>query len=61
MSSCSNSDAQRCELPPLAGPCEAAIPKYYYNQEEQKCKEFLWGGCEGVVPFNTLKECQECE
>ncbi len=51
----------RCELPPDSGPCEAAIPKYYFDQEEQKCKEFLWGGCEGLIPFDTLEECKECE
>ena len=51
----------RCELIPDSGPCEAAIPKFYFDQETQECKEFLWGGCDGVVPFDTLEECQQCE
>ena len=43
-------------------PCEAllSIPKFYFD-EVQECKEFTWGGCGGVVPFDTLEECQECE
>lgn len=51
----------RCELLPDAGPCEAAFPKYYFDPETKTCKEFLWGGCDGVVPFETIEECQECQ
>ena len=61
--SCNESDDceqdSRCELEPDVGPCDAAFPKYYYDQEEKKCKEFTWGGCEGVVPFDTLEACEE--
>ena len=52
----------RCSLQPEVGPCDAAFIRYYYDQEDGICKEFVWGGCEGVVPFETLEECQEeCE
>jgi hypothetical protein len=51
----------RCLLVPDPGFCQAAIPKYYYDQQEKKCKEFTWGGCGGVVPFETLEACKECE
>jgi hypothetical protein len=52
----------RCEIEPIAGPCEALIYKYYFDQETQTCEEFMWGGCEGVVPFETMEECQtSCE
>ncbi|MDT0606781.1 BPTI/Kunitz domain-containing protein [Croceitalea rosinachiae] len=51
----------RCELLPDSGPCFAAFTKYYFDKEEQACKEFIWGGCEGVVPFDTLEECKVCE
>jgi len=54
---CFKSD--RCELEPDAGLCLAAIPKYYYDKTEKKCKQFIWGGCDGVVPFNTMKECEK--
>ena len=46
-----------CYLDPDPGPCKASIPKYYYDEEEKVCKEFKWGGCDGVVPFETMKEC----
>ena len=56
-----NSSLPNCELEPDIGPCEAAFTKYYYDISEDKCKEFLYGGCQGTVPFNTLEECIECE
>lgn len=63
-SACNLPDDRRpesCDLMPNPGPCFAAIPKFYFDEETQKCKEFIWGGCGGVVPFDTLEECQECE
>jgi hypothetical protein len=53
--------SERCELVPDSGPCFASMPRYYYDKEEKRCKEFTWGGCEGVVPFETLEECKQCE
>jgi hypothetical protein len=50
----------RCLLKPDAGNCFAYMPKYYYDQKEKRCKEFIYGGCGGVVPFNTLEECKQC-
>jgi hypothetical protein len=47
-----------CTLSPDPGPCNAAVPKYYFNQETQQCTMFSWGGCAGIVPFNTLNECE---
>lgn len=49
----------RCYLKPEIGPCEAAIPRYYYDQKDGECKEFIWGGCQGVVPFETMEACQK--
>ena len=61
-SACEDSDdIGRCGLAPNVGNCDALIIKYYYDKDEQKCKEFSWGGCGGVVPFDTLEECKECE
>ena len=51
----------RCYLEPDPGPCYASMPKYYFDKEEKKCKEFIWGGCEGVVPFDSKEECEVCE
>ena len=50
-----------CDLLPDLGPCFAAIPKFYFDSETQECKEFTWGGCGGVVPFDTFDACQECQ
>lgn len=49
-----------CDLTPDPGPCEALIPKYYYDKESGKCKEFDWGGCGGTVPFDSMEECKAC-
>lgn len=49
-----------CSLEPETGPCKAYFIRYYYDKKEEKCKEFVWGGCDGTVPFETLEECQAC-
>lgn len=50
---------EACLLEPDPGDCLAAIPRFYYDPDEKKCREFTWGGCDGVVPFETLKECED--
>ncbi len=47
-----------CYLIPETGPCEALIPRYFYDQDAGICKEFIWGGCDGVVPFETMEDCK---
>nr|WP_299487668.1 BPTI/Kunitz-type proteinase inhibitor domain-containing protein [uncultured Allomuricauda sp.] len=62
LNSCSDDDKiSACQLEPDPGPCEALIPRYYFDKEDQECKEFFWGGCNGVVPFETMEACQTCE
>ena len=51
----------QCDLIPDSGPCFAAIEKYFFDSDDQMCKAFTWGGCEGTVPFDSLEECQVCE
>ena len=52
----------RCLMKPDACLCKSAIPRYYFDNEEGICKEFLWGGCAGSVPFETLDRCRShCE
>ena len=55
-----NSCETKCSLIPEQGTCKALIPKYYFDNQDKECKEFIWGGCDGVVPFETLIECEEC-
>jgi hypothetical protein len=51
-----------CLVTPDPGPCEGLFARYYYDPIDQTCKEFVWGGCDGVVPFVTLAGCQAlCE
>jgi len=54
-----NMKSERCNLVPYAGSCNAAFPKYYFDKNEKKCKVFIWGGCGGVVPFDTKEECEK--
>lgn len=53
--------AERCGLTPDPGPCKAYFQKFYYDKAEGVCKEFIWGGCQGTVPFDTLEECELCK
>ncbi len=50
---------KRCYMQPDPGMCRAAIPRYYYDKTDGKCKAFTWGGCQGLVPFNSLEECMK--
>lgn len=58
----SRPDATRCALVPDPGPCKAAFRRFYFDQSTQRCRDFIWGGCGGVVPFETRRECRTaCE
>lgn len=62
-SNCTKQNAEcltKCSQKGETGPCKALVKKYYFDPTEKKCKEFIWGGCDGVVPFQTLEECQSC-
>ena len=59
LSALSQEDA--CSLLPDPGPCLAAIPAWYFDQDTQSCTQFIWGGCDGVVPFETLESCLAAE
>lgn len=49
---------QECTLPPIQGPCEAAMTKYYFNLQSNQCEPFVYGGCQGNENrFNTQQEC----
>ena len=39
--------AGRCDLPPDPGPCDAAMPRFYFDPAYVNCREFTYGGCEG--------------
>ena len=50
---------ERCRLYPESGPCKAIFKKYYFDAATKRCREFIYGGCEGVVPFDTKEECDK--
>jgi len=53
---------EECYLEPNTGPCFGYVPMYYFNQDTQSCETFIWGGCAGVVPFESYQECVDvCE
>ena len=51
-----------CSSIPDPGMCFAAISIYYFDQNTGQCEASTWGGCDGLVPFWTLEDCQNsCE
>lgn len=36
-----------CTLPPVVGPCAAAMPRWYFDPATGKCTPFTYGGCGG--------------
>lgn len=52
---------EKCRLKPDGGPCKALFERYYFDPQTSECREFFYGGCGGVVPFETREECErEC-
>ena len=55
----SGTDNEVCELPQVTGPCEAAIPAFWFNAESGECESFIYGGCQGNENnFPTKAECE---
>jgi Kunitz/Bovine pancreatic trypsin inhibitor domain/Uncharacterized protein conserved in bacteria (DUF2330) len=47
-----------CRKKPDRGPCKGMFEAYYFDGNSHSCKMFIWGGCQGEVPFQSLKDCQ---
>ena len=57
---CMETCGDTCLLKKNPGRCMALIPRYYYNSENGKCEEFMYGGCGGNRNnFEDIKACQE--
>lgn len=53
---------KKCLLKENTGKCRAYFKRYFFNQDIKKCEEFIWGGCGGSVPFNSVDTCRKaCE
>jgi hypothetical protein len=49
----------KCSYPKKAGPCKAHFTRYYFDQEQNRCLQFGWGGCqENANNFLTLEDCE---
>ncbi|NBV13589.1 MAG: proteinase inhibitor I4 serpin [Sphingobacteriia bacterium] len=61
VSSCQRNclSSPRCSDRPNSGPCPDSNLKWYYDRVDNKCKSFTWGGCGGVVPFQTEVDCKK--
>lgn len=52
----------RCRLEPQDGACKALFWAGYYDATAKECREFAYGGCGGVTPFEDLEACKRvCE
>jgi len=48
-----------CELPKDIGKCRKYVTKYFYNNTEDTCQLFGWGGCGGNAnKFDSVDECE---
>lgn len=54
----SNCSVDKCKLIPDGGPCRGSFPRWFWNQREKKCDMFSYGGCQGIVPFETAAKCE---
>ena len=48
-----------CALPRDPGPCEALIPRWYFDADTGRCERFAYGGCAGNLNnFATFEACR---
>ncbi|CAI9621034.1 unnamed protein product [Staurois parvus] len=48
-----------CYLPKEVGPCEALMPRFYYDKNTGTCELFIYGGCKGNANnFSTKEACE---
>ncbi|XP_030557248.1 protease inhibitor-like [Drosophila novamexicana] len=51
----------RCYKKPLLGNiCRAGTIQWYYQINQNRCKEFLWGGCRLTIVENRFDTREEC-
>ncbi|KAH7941306.1 hypothetical protein HPB49_011981 [Dermacentor silvarum] len=47
-----------CRLPPHRGPCMGNLQRFYFDHEKQKCRPFVFGGCQSNGNnFETYVNC----
>ncbi|XP_026316323.1 papilin-like [Hyposmocoma kahamanoa] len=49
-----------CTLEAEPGPCRGAFKRFFWNNDEKECQEFIYGGCQGNNNnFETLQACRD--
>lgn len=57
-----SSTVNRCDEEPIAlrSICKAALPRWYYNKENNECQQFQYGGCGANANiFFTPEDCEK--
>lgn len=55
-----NEAQEICILAPETGPCRGSYPRFAYNNQENRCTEFNYGGCRGNRNnFLTNDQCMD--
>ncbi|WP_022854953.1 ankyrin repeat domain-containing protein [Thermodesulfobacterium thermophilum] len=49
---------KRCYLIPQVGPCKGLFWGAYFIPGLDKCEKFFYGGCDDVVPFDSVEACR---
>ena len=48
-----------CLAPVDIGPCRASVVRWYFDPEDNSCKDFIFGGCDGNTNnFATKDKCE---
>lgn len=50
-----------CFIAPDPGPCRAFFRRFFWDQESSTCKPFIYGGCDGTVPFRSVSQCEAAQ
>ncbi|KAH7941211.1 hypothetical protein HPB49_011097 [Dermacentor silvarum] len=58
-STCWVSPPEECTYPADSGPCDAYMPRFFFNTLTKSCEQFVYGGCGGNANnFRTFEYCQ---
>ena len=50
----------KCSLPQKVGPCKARVPRFYFDQDTNRCTVYDWGGCDANGNnFDSLQQCRK--
>ncbi|XP_049527513.1 papilin [Dermacentor silvarum] len=53
------SPPEECTYPADSGPCDAYMPRFFFNTLTKSCEQFVYGGCGGNANnFRTFEYCQ---